>query len=557
MLERVMDLSQLVRSAQSGDERARTELVGRAVRLVYGRAYRRLNGKAVAEDVAQEALLKALEALPQLRNPDAYLPWLARITDNVLADHWKSRRDEEAAEEAVGQVVAQKVDASADRALERREDQERIRAALETLRPMNRLAIELFYFQELSSREVAYFLGVSDEAARIRLTRARRELKRSITTMAVTTQSPIRIRRSTTSSPGAFRGPVFEHDSTTARAYLALYPSGEPGEVASSTGLSREETARELALLERMGLVLREDDGWQCTMPVVDDTDMELMRLWATPVAGVIIDQLPSIQHRAAGLVALADGERAQSTVLTVALAEAARRPFRELLRQLGATAPDRGECGRFSAAVYTCDDPDPGFLTGAHVDRHIESEGRELFVYYLNPQGTSRENVRSFAAAFDLKVDLDGEGGRLETVLSRAMSDGIDAEIRQEVEEILRIASNRRKAFWEGLTRIGGMVKRENGARVGVAVIPVAAWKEYLEYIDDLGEALTSRVTDAADGLRRRAARCSFADCYFSDSVLTFVNSAVSIVGKAIDEKVLVTIPEEADLSWGVLIAA
>lgn len=552
-----MILTRLVSLAQTGDEAAMSDLVDRATRLVYGRVLRSLKGQSAAEDVAQDVLLEAIRSLPQLRNPEAFLPWLRRITDNALADHWRASCQQRlVGGEAVVDTPAP--GDPADRALERKEDRERVRAALAALRPRSRLAIELFYFHELTSREVAYFLGVSDDAARTSLARARRELRRRISSMTAIEQTATEIRYSTTSGSGTFRGPVFDHDSATAQLYLSLYPAGDPSEAALAAGLPEESARRELDLLESMHLVVRQDDVWRCTMPVADETDMELMRLWAQPIADVVIPHLESLHREAVVLSQHVEGDKARGTVVAAAMVEAASRPFSALQKQLAGSAPDRGSYGSFSAAMCTCEMPDARVLRGGKTSGHCTGDGWEMYTYFLHPEGTGRPAVASFLQAFALSQDQDPETrSRLESLLHRAVVGGITPAMRGEFTDALRIAPEKQTEFWECLVDLQAIAERGNATEVIVPVIPVQEWQSYLGRLDEIGEEITSQVASAADGLRRRAARCSFADCYFADSVLIFFSCATAMVGTAIDERGWVSPPKEADLSWGALIAA
>ncbi|MEW6751257.1 MAG: sigma-70 family RNA polymerase sigma factor [Candidatus Latescibacterota bacterium] len=551
------DLTDLVRRAQAGDETARSRLLERATRLVYGRVLRALEGQPAAQDVAQDALLQAARGLGGLRMPETFLRWLRRITDNVLADHWRAgRRASTERSAALDQAPAR--EETADRAFERREDRERVRAALAGLRPRSRLALELCYFHDLTSREVAYFLGVSDEAARASLARAQRELRRRISAMAAidTPAARIpRIRYSTTSGPGAFRGPVLAHDSATAQLYLALYPAGDAREAAEAAGLAPEDARRELERLEALQLVVRQAEAWRCTMPVVNETDMELIRLWAQPIAQVAIPHLESLHREALSLSQHVHGERAAGTVMAVAMVEAARRPFAALHEQLAAAAPERGAYGPFSAAVYTCQVPEAKVLRGGYSSGHSDDgDGREIYTYYLHPAGTRRPGVEALLQAFDLHRARDPQPRAL---LRQAVREGITPELRAELADALQIPPDRREAFWRSLVELGAVAQRGSTAQVILPVVPLDEWQGYLARLAAIGEEITGRVADAAEGLRRRAARCSFADCYFADAVPVFITCAAALVGRIIDEQGWVSAPAEADLSWGVLIAA
>jgi len=87
-----MDTPQLVAQAQAGDEPARTELLRPTGQLVCARVGQVVHSTPHVEDVVQDVLLAVLAGLPHLTEPAAFLAWLRRVTDNILADHIAGRR---------------------------------------------------------------------------------------------------------------------------------------------------------------------------------------------------------------------------------------------------------------------------------------------------------------------------------------------------------------------------------------------------------------------------------------------------------------------------------
>lgn len=73
------DLTQLVRTAQSGDRKAFGELVTRYQRAVYAIVLRRLRNHAEAQEVCQEVFMQALRKIDQLRDPRCFGGWLRSI----------------------------------------------------------------------------------------------------------------------------------------------------------------------------------------------------------------------------------------------------------------------------------------------------------------------------------------------------------------------------------------------------------------------------------------------------------------------------------------------
>ncbi|MGW2547917.1 RNA polymerase sigma factor, partial [Kitasatospora sp. NPDC001574] len=74
----------LVLAAQAGDPQAREALVAAWLPLVYNVAGRALNGHADVDDVAQETMIRALDGLDGLRDPEAFRSWLVAITMNQV-----------------------------------------------------------------------------------------------------------------------------------------------------------------------------------------------------------------------------------------------------------------------------------------------------------------------------------------------------------------------------------------------------------------------------------------------------------------------------------------
>ncbi|WP_344341552.1 sigma-70 family RNA polymerase sigma factor, partial [Kitasatospora putterlickiae] len=74
----------LVLAAQAGDPQAREALVAAWFPLVYNVAGRALNGHADVDDVAQETMIRALDGLEGLRDPEAFRSWLVAITMNQV-----------------------------------------------------------------------------------------------------------------------------------------------------------------------------------------------------------------------------------------------------------------------------------------------------------------------------------------------------------------------------------------------------------------------------------------------------------------------------------------
>ena len=169
---------ELIRLAQQGDTEAFGQLVVHHQRAVFNIAYRMMGNRQEAEDVAQESFVKTYQALDRFDRERPFAPWLYRITTNTALNWIKRRRPEAELEEETARVTATpSPEAQAIAA----ETSERLRAAIATLPPNYRAAIELRHFQGLSYQEMSESLDVPLSDVKSWLFRARRKLREALT----------------------------------------------------------------------------------------------------------------------------------------------------------------------------------------------------------------------------------------------------------------------------------------------------------------------------------------------------------------------------------------
>jgi RNA polymerase sigma-70 factor (ECF subfamily) len=144
----------------------------------------RIVGEADAEDVTQEAFARAHRSLAAHRGDSRLSTWLFRIATNAAVDHLRSAARRESAgppaDARPGDVLAEPAacDAEADGRVIRKEMSHCVLDLVERLAPPYREVILLGELRDLSDREIADALGIRLEAAKMRLHRARRELRK-------------------------------------------------------------------------------------------------------------------------------------------------------------------------------------------------------------------------------------------------------------------------------------------------------------------------------------------------------------------------------------------
>lgn len=140
--------------------------------LAFRVAYGVLRHRQDAEDVAQEAFVKAYRSFRQLRDRDRFRAWLVRMTWRLAIDRWRSDRRRSAREDMV--VMPQP--ASVEQEALARDRSARLWQAIEALPAKLRIVIVLAAIEEHDIREVARLLELPEGTVKSRLFLARKAL---------------------------------------------------------------------------------------------------------------------------------------------------------------------------------------------------------------------------------------------------------------------------------------------------------------------------------------------------------------------------------------------
>ena len=182
---------ELIREAQRGQRGSFDALVRRYDQSVLRLALHMLSNEQDAQDVHQEAFLKAYRHLGNFRFECSFYTWLYRIVTNLCLDQLrrrKSRREDPATVlDASGDEMDLMANISDDRAmanpareLDRKVMGARINDALDKLTPRERTVFELKHYQGLKLRTIGEMLSTTEETAKNTLFRATRKLRASL-----------------------------------------------------------------------------------------------------------------------------------------------------------------------------------------------------------------------------------------------------------------------------------------------------------------------------------------------------------------------------------------
>ena len=186
---------EFVQKALAGDLNAFGQLVNKYQGAVYGLAFHLVGNFADAQDLAQEAFIKAFQNLSQLKDYTKFAYWLKQITANTC-HRWLRQRQRERSylgflheidEQSEGMHTA-----SPDELAESKERIQTVRQAINNLTENNRIVLTLFYMDGLSYRDISEFLGLSVSTIKSRLHHARKKLKEKMIAMVDETLKQIK-----------------------------------------------------------------------------------------------------------------------------------------------------------------------------------------------------------------------------------------------------------------------------------------------------------------------------------------------------------------------------
>lgn len=179
---RVMHLSEVeaVARARRGDPSAYAALVEDNQQAAFRAAYLILRDAAAAEDVAQEAFVRAYRNLAAFREYDAFRPWLLRIVTNLALNEHRARRRRAGLGERLAGLLRPVAGPPADASLVAGEQASTLASAIDRLPANDRVILHLRYFLELDEEEMARVINRSRGTVKSRLHRAGRRLRELI-----------------------------------------------------------------------------------------------------------------------------------------------------------------------------------------------------------------------------------------------------------------------------------------------------------------------------------------------------------------------------------------
>jgi RNA polymerase sigma-70 factor (ECF subfamily) len=180
-----MEEQACIRLAQDGDMTAFRMLYEGHKQRIFSLAYRYLRNQADAEDVLQETFIKAHHSLPRYTPEKSlnFASWLNKICVNSSIDALRKNRGKSAnslENDEVARISDPSNTSNPVRSTENTEIREKVKQALESLSPKQRLIFIMRHYQEYSVREIAGFMEVTEGSVKKHLFRAAGLLKKRL-----------------------------------------------------------------------------------------------------------------------------------------------------------------------------------------------------------------------------------------------------------------------------------------------------------------------------------------------------------------------------------------
>ncbi|EDP95786.1 sigma-70 family RNA polymerase sigma factor [Kordia algicida OT-1] len=166
-----------IEQIRAGNVNAYAMLVTKYKAMTFTLAFRVVGNKEDAEEVAQDTFVKAYKALDSFKGTSKFSTWLYRIVYNTSLDYIKKNK-RVVLSEHIDEINESDIGTMQDAMsyLEAKEKKQMIENALLKLPEEERVLLTLFYFEELSLKEISEIVKISYDNVKIKLHRSRKKL---------------------------------------------------------------------------------------------------------------------------------------------------------------------------------------------------------------------------------------------------------------------------------------------------------------------------------------------------------------------------------------------
>ena len=178
-------LISLVTKAQQGDQDALNDLFNALYNDVYYFALKTVKDDQIACDITQETFVEIINTLDKLQEPAAFVKWMKQITYHQCTRYFKKKKDVIVDEDEEGNTIfdtlaEENSEFIPDEALDKDEFKKTIMSMIDELSEEQRAALMMFYYDELSIKQIAEIQGTNENTVKSRLNYAKKGIKKSV-----------------------------------------------------------------------------------------------------------------------------------------------------------------------------------------------------------------------------------------------------------------------------------------------------------------------------------------------------------------------------------------
>ena len=168
----------LITCILDGDSNAFATLVQRHQTYVFTLVVRMIKTKEDAEEIAQDVFVKAFRSLKDFKGESKFTTWLYRIAYRTTLDHIRKNKKRQKTSELLEEITENKIPLTEGplERLENLEQKEFIKKCIDKLSESEAAIVTLFYFEELSIKEIGKITQLTEDNVKVKLHRSRKKL---------------------------------------------------------------------------------------------------------------------------------------------------------------------------------------------------------------------------------------------------------------------------------------------------------------------------------------------------------------------------------------------
>ena len=168
----------LIKSTLNGDTKAFAQLVDRHQSYVFTLVVRMIKVKEESEEVAQDVFIKAYRSLKDFKGDSKFSTWLYRIAYRAALDHIRKNKKRQKTYELLEEITESNVNLvdTPFESIQKVERQKHVKKCIAQLSESDAAVVTLFYFEELSIKEIGTITQLTEDNIKVKLHRSRKKL---------------------------------------------------------------------------------------------------------------------------------------------------------------------------------------------------------------------------------------------------------------------------------------------------------------------------------------------------------------------------------------------